>query len=392
MTTVTVSNTAVREIEKGTRLVYASLVKKAKAQPSAGDLVDVVDEKGKWVAKGFYNPNAAVAVQVLSVKKSQSIDDAFFWEKIAKAKAFREKTLDLKNSYRWFYGESDGIPGLVVDRFNHIAVVQISCPGIELRKNIIAEALLSHDGITVVFERNDSRNRLKLGLPVLKGLVKGEGKLQTVIEENGVKFEVDVLRGHKTGFYLDQRENRIALSHYVKKGDSMLDVFSYSGGFGMHCASQGAEATFLDLPEVIGVSQKNAKLNGFANVHFIAGNAFQETQKLISQGEQFDIVSVDPPAFVQKKEDLESGKKGYYQINLNALKLVKEGGILASSSCSQLLGEQDFLDVLVSAAAKAKKTVQFVERRTQSRDHAPLLHSSKGQYLKCFFLRVTEKE
>jgi len=380
-----------RELQKGTRLIYGTVVKKIKGEPKKGELVWIVDESGKFLAQAFYNPKSAVVAQIVSLKEKEKINEDFLRGKILKANSFRCKTLELGTTYRMFYGETDEIPGLLVDRFNNICSVQISCPGVELWKEKIAKILLEIEGVETIVERNDSRNRVKLGLPIHKGVIAGSKKTQTIIQEGKVKFEVDVLRGHKTGFYLDQRENRIAIEQYCNSKTEMLDVFSYTGGFGLHAAACGAKVSMIDLPEALTQAKRNAKLNGFENVEFIEGQAFEQTQKLTSKGRKFDVISCDPPAFIQKSEDLEKGKKAYHQINYNCLKLVKDGGILATSSCSHFLELQDFIDVLIAASANAGKRASIIEQRFQGKDHSTPIASRKGNYLKCIFLRVEDK-
>jgi len=419
-----------REIQKGTRLIYGTVVKKTKGEPKKGELVWITDENGKFLAQGFANPKSAAVAQILSLNEKEKIDEEFFRGKIFKANFFRydklklgttklekpefnkfaanspaiterlnsqyeKKLLDYtatSNAYRLFYGETDEIPGLLIDRFNNICSMQISCPGVESWKQKIAEILLEIDGVETVVERNDSRNRVKLGLPILKGVLAGGKKTQTVIEEGKVKFEVDALRGHKTGFYLDQRENRIAIEQYCPEGSEMLDVFSYTGGFGLHAAVAGAKVTMVDLPEALAQAKRNAKLNKVEDkIKFMEGDAFEQTQKINSQGKKFDAISCDPPAFIQKPEDLEKGKKAYHQINYNCLKLVKDGGILVSSSCSHFLELSDFIDILIAASANAGKRASLMEQRFQARDHLTPIASKKGNYLKCIFLRIEDK-
>ncbi|MFH0715185.1 MAG: class I SAM-dependent rRNA methyltransferase [Candidatus Diapherotrites archaeon] len=388
MNKLVVGKGAEEGIRRGQRLVFGNSVESVKGKPEKGELVELIDAQGKFIAQGYYNPKAAVQCQILSTSQKEKIDLEFYRKKIENANNYRTNRLGFEESYRLFYGESDGIPGLLIDRFNEIASVQISCPGVEAWKGQIAQILLKINGIKTVFERNDSRNRSKVGLPILKGLLAGEKKLQTVIREGKVLFNVDVSRGHKTGFYLDQRENRIELEKYVHSGDQMLDVFSYTGGFGLHAAALGAEVSMVDLKEALAEARKNAKLNNFESIEFLEGQAFEETKKLFGRKDKFDIVSCDPPAFVQKREDLEAGKKAYHQINYNCLKLVKEGGLLVSSSCSHFLNEEEFLDVLEQAAANAGRRVSVIEKRGPARDHLTPIASEKGQYLKCIFLRV----
>lgn len=388
MDKVVVGKSVEKEIEKGVPLIFGTVVKKIIGEPKKGELVEIIDEQGKFLAKGFYNPKAAAIVQIVSKNQKEEIDEKFFEKKIRNALEFRENVLGFENFYRLFFGEADGIPGLVVDRFNQIAVIQTSCPGVELWKNQIASILLGIEGIKTVFERNDSRSRIKIGLPINVGLLKGEKRLQAIVEENGVKFEIDVMRGHKTGFYLDQRENRIKFEEYIKEGMHVLDVFSYTGGFGLHAAKKKAGVTMIDLKPALKEARRNAELNGFNGINFIEGNAFEETKKLFGRKEKFDIVCLDPPSFVQKSSDLQKGKKAYHQINYNCIKLVKPGGLLVTSSCSHFLEPSDFIDVIVSAAANAGRKAILVEQRAQARDHCTSLASKTGNYLKCLFLRI----
>ncbi len=387
MNKLVISKSAEEGIRRGQRLVFGNQIKSVKGKPEKGELVELIDATGKFIAKGYYNSKAAVQCQIISTKQKEPIDLEFYRKKIEAANRFRTDVLGFEESYRLFYGEGDSIPGLLIDRFNEIASIQISCPGVEAWKNQIAQLLLEIPDIKTVFERNDSRNRAKVGLPITKGLLAGEKKLQTIIREGKVLYNVDVSRGHKTGFYLDQRENRLELEKYVHSGHKMLDVFSYTGGFGLHAALKGAEVCMVDLPEALEEAKKNVKLNDLQHIEFVEGQAFEATKKLLGRKEKFDIVCCDPPAFVQKREDLESGKRAYHQINYNCLKLVKEGGIFVSSSCSHFLDETEFLDVLEQAAANAGRRVSIIEKRGPARDHLMPLASEKGNYLKCIFMR-----
>ncbi|HLC93031.1 MAG TPA: class I SAM-dependent rRNA methyltransferase [archaeon] len=381
------------EIKRGLYVLSARQVEKIKGEAKAGDLSWAVDGTGKFIAQAFINPQNQILAQIVSLWEKEKIDDAFFQKKILAADEFRRKGLGLKNSYRLFYGEADGIPGLVVDRFENICSLQISCPGVEKWKQKIADFLLTIEGITTVVERNDFRNREKLGLEAMKGVLAGNPKVQTVISEGDVKFEVDAIRGHKTGFYLDQTENRLALEKYCSEGTQMLDVFSYTGGFGLHAAVRGANVVMIDLPEALGQAKRNAALNNVeSKITFLEGRAIEETKKMISNPKRYDIISVDPPAFVQKPSDIAKGKSAYHQINYNCMKLLKENGILVTSSCSAALSLDEFISVLSEAANHAAKRAEIVEVRFQSRDHIVPAHTKRfGSYLKCIFLRVHDK-
>ncbi|HIH10005.1 MAG TPA: class I SAM-dependent rRNA methyltransferase [Candidatus Diapherotrites archaeon] len=391
---VFVSRETEQEIGSGLRSLRPFQIEKVKGDLSAGTLAWVVGRTGKFIGQGFTNPGKEIAFQIVSIFEKEKIDAAFFEARVLAADEFRQKTLKFSDAYRLFYGAADGIPGLVIDRFNNICSLQISCPGVEKYKQAIADALMKINGVDTVIERNDFRNREKLGLAVKKGVLAGKARVQTVINEGGVKFEVDVMRGHKTGFYLDQAENRVAAEKYCFAGCEMLDVFSYTGGFGLHAANANASVTMVDMKEAIGQARRNVKLNKFEErVSFIEGEAFEETKKLISRPERFDVVSVDPPAFIQKPSEKARGKKAYHQINYNCMKLLVENGVLVTSSCSHFLSMDSFLKILGDAASNAGKVASIIELRSQSRDHLMPLHGgSAASYLKCAFLRVNSKK
>lgn len=388
-----VSQEVEQQLQSGLRLLHSRQIEKSKGEPKAGGLVWVVDRNGKFIGKAFANPGKPISAQVVSLHEKEIIDEGFFDKKILAANDFRKNALGLGDSYRVFYGEADGIPGLVIDRFANICSLQISCPGVEGFKQGIAQTLLKIDGVETVVERNDSRAREKLGLALQKGVLLGKKKTQTVINEGGVKFEVDVLRGHKTGFYLDQAQNRFGIEKYCRQGTQMLDVFCYTGGFGLHAASKGANVAMLDMKDAIAQAKRNARLNGVeSKISYIEGKAFEETKKLLSKPGRFDLITVDPPAFVQRPGDLKKGKKAYHQINYNCMKLLKNNGILVTNSCSHFLSLDGFLKVLSDAASNAGKRASIIEKRFASADHLVSLYpGSEGAYLKCVFLRVEGK-
>ena len=304
------------EINRGLRVLNARQAEKTKGEAKPGDIAWVVDGTGKFIAKGFMNPGNQTLLQIVSLSEKEETGADFFRAKILAANEFRKKALGLGNSYRLFYGESDGIPGLVIDRFENICSIQITCPGVEKMKGGIAETLLGIEGVATVVERNDSKGRERLGLKSLKGVLAGNSKVQTIIQEGSVKYEVDVMRGHKTGFYLDQSENRVALEKYCGAGTQALDVYSYTGGFGLHAAARGADVEMIDLAEALGQARRNAKLNGLeSKISFIEGRAIELTKKLLSKPKRYDLISVDPPAFVQKPSDIGKGRSAYHQIN-----------------------------------------------------------------------------
>ncbi|AEH25000.1 class I SAM-dependent rRNA methyltransferase [Pyrococcus yayanosii] len=394
MTKVIVDAQAARAIGKGAMIVFKKGVVRVEGEIRPGDIVEVYTRGGKFLGKGFANPNSNIMVRIVTKDKDVEINKELFRERIRKANEYRKKVLRYGNVYRMVYGEADYLPGLIVDRFNDIASLQISSAGMERFKMDVAEAIMEIEpGIETVFEKNTGRSRRREGLPEIERVLLGKEKYRTVIEEGRAKFIVD-MRGQKTGFFLDQRENRLALEKWVRPGDRILDVFTYTGGFAIHAAIAGAdEVIAIDKsPRAIETAKENAKLNGVEDrIKFIVGSAFEEMEKLMKRGEKFDIVILDPPAFVQHEKDLKAGLRAYFNVNFAGLNLVKDGGILVTCSCSQHVDLQAFKDMIIAAAAKAGKFLKMLEPyRTQAPDHPILMASKDTEYLKCLFLYVED--
>ncbi|AEC51807.1 hypothetical protein PNA2_0891 [Pyrococcus sp. NA2] len=394
MAKVIVDAQAARAIGKGAMIVFKKGVVRVEGEIKPGDIVEVYTRGGKFLGKGFANPNSNIMVRIVTKDKDVEINKDLFKERIKKANEYRKKVLRYTNVYRMVYGEADYLPGLIVDRFNDIASLQISSAGMERFKLDVAEAIMEVEPeIETVFEKNTGRSRRREGLPEIERVLLGKEKYRTIIEEGRAKFIVD-MRGQKTGFFLDQRENRLALEKWVRPGDRVLDVFTYTGGFAIHAAIAGAEEVIgIDKsPKAIETAKENAKLNGVEDrVNFMVGNAFEEMEKLQKRGEKFDIVILDPPAFVQHEKDLKAGLRAYFNVNFAALNLLKDGGILVTCSCSQHVDLQMFKDMIIAAGAKAGKFLKMLEPyRTQAPDHPILMASKDTEYLKCLFLYVED--
>ncbi|ADT84641.1 class I SAM-dependent rRNA methyltransferase [Thermococcus barophilus] len=394
MARVYVDAQASRALQKGAMIIFKKGVVRTEGEIKPGDIVEVYSRGGKFLGKGFANPNSNIMVRLLTKEKDVEINKELFKERIRKANEYRKKVLRYGNVYRMVYGEADYLPGLIVDRFNDIAAIQISSAGMERFKLDVAEAIMEVEpDIETVFEKNTGRSRRREGLPEIERVLLGKEKYRTIIEEGKAKFIVD-MRGQKTGFFLDQRENRIALEKYIRGGEKVLDVFTYTGGFAIHAAVAGAEKVIAidKSPRAIEQAKENAKLNGVEDkMEFIVGSAFPEMEKLQKRGEKFDIVILDPPAFVQHEKDLKRGLRAYFNVNYQGLKLVKDGGILVTCSCSQHVDLQAFKDMIIAAAAKAGKFLRMLEPyRTQAPDHPILMASKDTEYLKCLFLYVED--
>ena len=301
---------------------------------------------------------------------------------------YRRRFADLR-SCRLIFAESDGLPAVIVDSFGGVLSLQCLCLGMEKYKSMICDALmelLHPDGI---YERGDVPVRELEGLPQVTGVLRGQVPDKVMIEENGVKFWVDVKNGQKTGFFLDQKENRAAIAPFVK-GAEVLDCFTHTGSFALHAARFGARhVTGVDISEfACQCARENAALNGFDQVDFVAANAFDFLKEQCAAGAQYDVVILDPPAFTKTRHNLEAAERGYKEINLRGLKLLKNGGYLVTCSCSQHMLPGAFRDVVLSAAQDARVRLFQVEYRTQGRDHPILPAAPETQYLKCGIFRV----
>ncbi len=392
MAAVIVDGQAAKAIGKGAMIVFKKGVVRVEGSVRPGDVVDVYTRGGKFLGRGFINPNSNIMVRLITTRRETVVNKALFRERIRRANEYRKRVLGYDKAYRMVYGEADYLPGLIVDRFNDIASLQISSVGMERFKLDLAEAVMEAEpGIETVFEKNTGRSRRREGLPEIERVLLGREKYRTVIEEGKAKFIVD-MRGQKTGFFLDQRENRIALEKYIRPGMRVLDVFTYTGGFAIHAAVAGAEEVVAvdKSPWAIEMVKENAKLNGVGDrMRYVVGSAFPVMEEMIKRGEKFDVVILDPPAFVQHEKDLKRGLRAYFNVNYAGLQLVKDGGILVTASCSQHVDMQAFKDMVIAAAAKAGKFLKLLEPyRTQAPDHPILMASKDTEYLKALFLYV----
>ena len=392
MARVIVDAQAARAIGKGAMIVFRKGIVRTEGRFSPGDVVEVYTRGGKFLGRGFINPNSNIMVRLVTQDRDTEVNKDLFRKRIRKANEYRKKILGYDRSYRMVYGEADYLPGLIVDRFNEIASIQISSVGMERFKFDVAEAIMDAEPeIETVFEKNTGRSRRREGLPEVERVLLGKEKYRTIITEGKAKFIVD-MRGQKTGFFLDQRENRIALEKYIKPGYRVLDVFTYTGGFAIHAAVAGAdEVVAVDKsPWAINMVRENARLNGVEDrMEYVVGSAFPVMEEMIKRGEKFDVVILDPPAFVQHEKDLKRGLRAYFNVNYAGLQLVREGGVLVTASCSQHVDMQAFKDMVIAAAAKAGKFLRLLEPyRTQAPDHPILMASKDTEYLKALFLYV----
>ena len=386
-----------RTIKAGGAWIFDNEIDTITGRFKNGEVVTVHDFDGYPMGKGFINQNSKIRVRMMTRKADQEIDSAFLKMRVKNAWEYRKTTVDT-SSCRIIFGEADFLPGLVIDKYEDVLVVECLALGMEQFKEEIVtdlKEILSEDGIMIrgVYERSDANERTKEGLPKVKGFIGEEFDTNIEIVENGVHYMVDVVNGQKTGFFLDQKYNRLAMQR-ICKGKKVLDCFTHMGTFALNAGIAGAaDVTGLDISEyAVSQAEANARLNHLENtVHFCQANVLDELPKLAQAGEKYDVVILDPPAFTKSREATKNAIKGYREINMKGLKLVKDGGYLATCSCSHFM-TQDLLAKTVKEAAKAThKRLRQVEFRTQAPDHPILWAADESYYLKFFIFQVVDE-
>ncbi len=387
-----------RTIKAGGAWIFDNEIDTITGRFKNGEVVTVHDFDGYPMGKGFINQNSKIRVRMMTRKPEQEIDDAFLTMRVKNAWEYRKTTVDT-SSCRIIFGEADFLPGLVIDKYEDVLVVECLALGMEQFKEKIVNFLkeiLAEDGIKIrgVYERSDANERTKEGLAKVKGFIGEEFDTNVEIVENGVHYMVDVVNGQKTGFFLDQKYNRLAMQR-ICKGKKVLDCFTHMGTFALNAGIAGAaDVTGLDISEyAVSQAEANARLNHLENtVHFRQANVLDELPKLAQAGEKYDVVILDPPAFTKSREATKNAIKGYREINMKGLKLVKDGGYLATCSCSHFM-TQDLLAKTVKEAAKAThKRLRQVEFRTQAPDHPILWAADESYYLKFFIFQVVDEK
>ena len=353
-----------------------------------GDIVDLKSSKGRFLAKAFYNPSSQIALRIMSWQ-DEPVDRAFIFRRVHEAVEYRRAFADLR-SCRLIFAESDRLPALIVDAFGEVLVLQCLALGMERFKQDVVDALVEEVHPKGIWERNDVPVRRLEGLEMTTGLLYGEVPDIVEIVENGVRFRVDVKEGQKTGFFLDQKENRAAIAPFVK-GKRVLDCFTHTGSFALHAGYYGAaEVTGVDISAfACAFAEENARLNGLEDrVHFVEANAFDLLAEKSRSGEQYDVIILDPPAFTKSKSTLENAMRGYKEINLRALKMIVPGGVLITCSCSQHVLPEMFRQMVQDAANDARVQLRQIEFRTQGKDHPILPAARETEYLKCGIYQV----
>ena len=386
-----------RLLRSGGAWVFDNEIASVEGSFENGDIVSVVDHKGSFLGKGFINDNSKIRIRILT-RKDVGIDPEFLEKRVRDAWEYRKKTVDT-SSCRLIFGEADFLPGLVADKYEDVLVIQSLALGMDKLKVTVVEALkkvLAEDVINIrgVFERNESRERLKEGLEQYKGFMGPEFSTDIQIVENNVKYNVDIRDGQKTGFFLDQKYNRLAIQKLCK-GASVLDCFTHTGSFALNAGLGGArEVTGVDASELaVNQARENAALNGLSDrVKFEVKDVFDYLPELNREGKKFDVVILDPPAFTKSRKSIGKAINGYREINMKGLKLVKSGGFLATCSCSHYMSYELFTRTINEAANAVHKRLRQVEFKTQSPDHPILWASDESYYLKFYIFQVVDED
>ena len=387
-----------RTLKAGGAWIFDNEIDKVEGTPEDGSLVEVRDFDGYGMGTGFYNSRSKIRVRMMSRKAGQVIDRDFLRMRVQNAWDYRKKTVDT-SSCRIIFGEADFLPGLVVDKFSDVLVVQSLALGIDRMKEEILSLLvevLRADGVEIrgIYERSDAKVREQEGLPRQKGFIGAEFPTRVQIVENGVRYEVDVEDGQKTGFFLDQKYNRLAIQRLCRDA-RVLDCFTHTGSFALNAGIAGASSVLGVDASQLAVDQAriNAELNGLSDrVQFQCADVFDLLPELERQGEQFDVVILDPPAFAKSRASVKNATRGYRDINLRGMKLVRDGGYLATCSCSHFMTHELFTQTIAQAARSAHVRLRQVEYRTQAPDHPILWAADESYYLKFYIFQVCREK
>lgn len=376
-----------KRVEYGHPWIYKSDIASVEAS-APGEIVDIYSSNNQFLGRGFYNPKSQITLRILTYVH-EPIDYGFLYKRVQSAWEYRRKVADM-NSCRVIFSESDFLPGLVVDKFSDILVLQTSALGIEMFKSELTDILWDVIKPRGIYERNDITVRELEGLQQQKGVLRGEFETNIEMSENGIRFLVDVAEGQKTGYFLDQKENRAALKPFVN-GAKVLDCFSHTGSFALHAGSYGAGSVLgLDISDhAVETATANAELNRLESLcSFQKANVFDSLRDYYDTGESFDTIILDPPAFAKSRSSVRNAIRGYKEINLRAMKILNSGGFLVTCSCSHHIDPEMFEDILYNAGIDSRRKVRLIEYRSQAKDHPVLLAAPETEYLKCAILQI----
>ena len=376
-----------KRIVAGHSWVYANEVERIEGKDKNGSLATVYSRDGRFIGKGYINHASKILVRVF-IRNDETDDKNFYLERLKKADDYRRR-LGYDNCYRMVFAEADDLPALIVDKYGSVLVMQCLSLGIDQRKELIVECLKELFNPTGIYERSDVAVRKKEGLAEVKGVLYGEVPDYCESEENGLKMLVDVKNGQKTGYFLDQKENRFSVRKYCKNAESVLDCFCNSGGFSLNASTVAKNVTACDIsPLALKNVEDNAKLNNIKNITTLCGDVFEVLRSFRKDKRYFDTVILDPPAFCKTADEVKDAYRGYKDINITAMKIVKSGGFLITCSCSHYMTLPLFEKMLIEAARESGRCVRSVEVKTQAPDHPSLLCAEETQYLKMFVLQI----
>ena len=388
MTKIILKRKIAQRIANGHPWVFGNEVEKMIGTPEPGEIVDVFYYDDKYCGRGYYNPKSQILVRLLTRKKEE-INEQFFYTRIKQAWEYRQR-IGYTENCRLIFGEADEMPALIIDKFNDYFVIQTLALGMDLFKPFIIKALETIFKPKGIYERNDVPVRELEGIPQQKGFLTSPFDTNIIINENGLKFNVDIENGQKTGYFLDQQDNRRAIQH-ISKGADVLGAFTYTGTFEIHAAHYGAKSVLgIDISEnAVAQANKNAALNGLDNIcKFETMNAFDVLKNWVKEERQYDVVMLDPPAFTKRRESIAKAITGYKEINLRGMKLLRNGGFLVTSSCTNLVPPDLFLHTIQQAAKDAKKKIKQVVFNAQAADHPIVWGMENTNYLKFLIVEV----
>jgi 23S rRNA (cytosine1962-C5)-methyltransferase len=383
---VVITPRGVERLRSGHLWVYRSDVRSAQAEPGA--VVRLTDERGNFCGRAFYSDKSQISIRLLT-REDVPIDRTFLAARIRRAAAYRKLVVENSDACRLVYSEADLLPSVILDQYGDYLVLQTLSQSSDRLKGLLVEILVELFSPKGIVERNDPKVRMLEGLDQRVSVLHGEIPPELRANENGITFVCDLAKGQKTGSFLDQRENHWAARRYAS--GEVLDCFSYQGGFALTVADKCAQVEGIDMAAAaVESARRNQQLNSISNAHFREGNTFDLLKEYDEAGRRFEMIILDPPAFAKNRDSVPAARRGYKEINLRALKLLKPGGYLLTCSCSYHITEPLFLQILAEAANDARKNIVVVERRTQAQDHPILITMPETHYLKCFIVKVLE--
>ena len=395
MIKVTLKRNEGRTVSSGGLWIFDNEIDKISGDYRNGDIVEVVSYKDDFIGYGYINDNSKIMIRLLSRNRKDVIDDTFFKRRFIDAWNYRKDVVET-DCCRIVFSDSDRLPGLVVDKFNDILVFEFDSLGMDVRKKMLVDTLLEvlkEDGVLIkgVYERSDAKVRTLEGLERIKGFLSEPFDTDIEIMENGVKLKVDVAQGQKTGYFLDQKYNHLAIRHLCKD-KIVLDCCTHTGGFALSAAKVARKVIGIDASDLaIKQARENSDLNGFNNTEFVVADVFDYLIEKQQNNERFDVIILDPPAFTKSKNSVKNASKGYKDINYRAMKLLSPGGFLVTCSCSEYMPRDLFMKIVLSAANDAHKRLRLVESRAQAPDHPIILGNNVSDYLKCAIFQVNDR-